>query len=112
MHKRTFAQERRVSARRGSLNPALCGCNRAMFDDDRTDDQERLASARRGYRYRTLQTGACTNSRQTAEGGCAGRRCVRVQVNHGGLTPPRSCVAVRTSAGETTIFAMHKRTFD
>jgi hypothetical protein len=35
-----------------------------------------------------IYNGACTNSRQTAEGGCAGRRCVRVQVNHGGLTPP------------------------
>jgi hypothetical protein len=28
-----------------------------------------------------------------------------------GAYTPRSCVAVRTSAGETTIFAMHKRTF-
>jgi len=28
-----------------------------------------------------------------------------------GAYAPRSCVAVRTSAGETTIFAMHKRTF-
>jgi hypothetical protein len=29
-----------------------------------------------------------------------------------GAYAPRSCVAVRTSAGETTIFAMHKRTFN
>jgi hypothetical protein len=29
-----------------------------------------------------------------------------------GAYAPRSCVAVRTSAGETTIFAMYKRTFD
>ena len=29
-----------------------------------------------------------------------------------GAYAPRSCVAVRTSAGETTIFAMHQRTFD
>jgi hypothetical protein len=35
-----------------------------------------------------IYNGTCTNSRQTAEGACAGRRCVRVQVNHGGLTPP------------------------
>jgi hypothetical protein len=28
------------------------------------------------------------NSRQTAEGACADRRCIRVQGAHGGLTPP------------------------
>jgi hypothetical protein len=54
MHKRTFAQERRASARRGSQNRTLCGCNRAMFDDDRSDNQERRALARRGSQNRTL----------------------------------------------------------
>jgi hypothetical protein len=42
---------------------------------------------------------------------CVDGRCNCVYRRHGGLTPPRSCVAARTSAGETTIFAMHKRTF-
>jgi hypothetical protein len=47
----------------------------------------------------------------------ARRRCVcglslqlRLKLPRGAYAP-RSCVAVRTSAGETTIFAMHKRTF-
>jgi hypothetical protein len=142
--------------------------------------QERRASARRGYRYGTCD-GASTNSRQTADGACAVRRCSSGQAYHGGLTPPalvlqcegvpakndfcdarthvrrsggrqpavgvgktftqtkarlfgrpptvrvpmavafasrltrganapRSCVAVRTFAGEKTIFAMHERT--
>jgi hypothetical protein len=45
------------------------------------------------------------------------QRCVRIVVAIAfkattGAYAPRSCVAVRTSAGETTIFAMYKRTFD
>ncbi len=48
-------QERRASARRGSVNRALCGRNRVLFGDDRLHDRERRALARRGYRYRTLQ---------------------------------------------------------
>ena len=47
MHKRTFDQERRVSARRGPVNRALCGRNRVLFGGDRSDNQERRASARR-----------------------------------------------------------------
>jgi hypothetical protein len=39
--------------------------------------------------------------------GCDLQRCF---VSHGGLTPPAP-VAVRTFAGEKTIFAMHERTF-
>jgi hypothetical protein len=42
------AQERRASARRGSLNRALYRGNHAMFGDHATQDQERRASARRG----------------------------------------------------------------
>jgi len=49
--------------------------------------QERRASARRGYRYRTC-SGASTKLLQTADGACADRRCIRVQAYHGGLTPP------------------------
>jgi neutral trehalase len=41
-------QERRASARRDSVNRTLWGCNRAMFGDDRSDNQERRVSARRG----------------------------------------------------------------
>ncbi len=83
--------------------------------------------------YRTCNA-ASTKSRQTAEGVCADRRCIRVERLRKGLTPvpapalrdfqslcsrarfprgadaPRSCVGVRTSAGEKTIFAMHERT--
>jgi hypothetical protein len=40
---RSDNQERRASARRDSVNRTLCGCNRAMFDDDRTDAQGRRA---------------------------------------------------------------------
>jgi hypothetical protein len=53
----------------------------------RACNQERRASARRGYRYRTCD-GASTNSRQTADGACAVRRCSSGQAYHGGLTPP------------------------
>jgi hypothetical protein len=38
------------------------------------------------------------------------RRCIRVNRLPRGAYAPRSCVGVRTSAGEKTIFAMHKRT--
>jgi hypothetical protein len=47
-------RERRASARRGSVNRALCGRNRVLFGDDRLHDQERRASARRGSQNRTL----------------------------------------------------------
>jgi hypothetical protein len=49
---------------------------------------------------------SCTGNAQ--RDGCRGRS--RAICNHGGLTPP-ALVAVRTFAGEKTIFAMHERTF-
>jgi hypothetical protein len=51
--------------------------------------QERRASARRGYRYRSCN-GASTNSRQTADGVCADRRCGRVYGCHGANVAPES----------------------
>jgi hypothetical protein len=38
--------------------------------------------------------------RRTADGVCAGRRCIRGNSYHGGLTPPALVFAVRTSADE------------
>jgi hypothetical protein len=55
----------------------------------RTFDQERRASARRGYRYRTYN-GASTNSRQTADGVCADPRCNCVYGRHGANVAPES----------------------
>jgi hypothetical protein len=43
MHKRTLAQERRASARRGSVVRSLCREKRMLFSDERTHDQERRA---------------------------------------------------------------------
>jgi IS5 family transposase len=104
-----------------------------LFSDERTHNQEQRSSARRGCEYRTCK-GASTESRRTAEGVCADRRCIRVERRRKGLTlvpapalrdfqslcsraglprgadAPRSCVGVRTLVGEKTIFAMHKRT--
>jgi hypothetical protein len=48
VHERTFDQERRASARRGSVKPTLRGENRALLCDHATDVQERRASARGG----------------------------------------------------------------
>ena len=83
--------------------------------------------------YRTCNA-AATKSRQTAEGVCADRRCIRVERRRKGLTlvpapalrdfqslcsraglprgayAPRSCIAARTLVGENTIFAMHECT--
>jgi hypothetical protein len=46
----------RPTTKSGGRQPAVVRrterCERAMFDDDRTDDQERRVLARRGYRYR------------------------------------------------------------
>jgi hypothetical protein len=100
---------------RGTNAPLLCWCANVCrrkndFCDAQTHVQkERRASARRGYeKHVCADTGAVV--RRTADGVCADCRCIRVNSCHGGLTPPASCVAVRTSAGEKTIFAMHKRT--
>ena len=71
--------------------------------------QERRASARRGYRYRTC-SGASTKLLQTPDGACADRRCIRVQAYHGGLTPPALVLLRERSPAKKTIFAMHKRT--
>jgi hypothetical protein len=166
MHKRTFDQERRASARRGAgiamvdamrlpSGNARCaqerrasarrGAGIAMVDAMRLPSgnarcaQERRASARRGSEPRWWTqcdfrrgTHAMHKSggRQPAVGGhmrigrherhssADRQRCVcglslqlRLKLPRGAYAP-RSCVAVRTSAGETTIFAMHKRTFD
>jgi hypothetical protein len=53
-------QERRVSARRDSVNRALCGRSRVLFGDDRSDNQERRASARRGVRRTTTRCAVAT----------------------------------------------------
>jgi hypothetical protein len=45
---RTFNQERRASARRGSVIRSLCRERRMLFSDERIHDQERRSSARRG----------------------------------------------------------------
>jgi hypothetical protein len=65
----------------------VCREKRMLFSDERTHNQERWASARRGCRYRTCND-ASTNSRQTADGACADRRCSRGSEPTGGLRPP------------------------
>jgi hypothetical protein len=45
LHKRRFNQERRASARRGSVNRASCGQNRAMFGDCRIKSGDRQKTA-------------------------------------------------------------------
>jgi hypothetical protein len=99
LHKRRFNQERRASARRGSVIRTSCGQNRAMFGDWRTLNQERRSSARRGWTGRTLSVM------------CWKRTCKRGSETTGGLRPPllRCCANVRR---RKTIFAMHKRRFN
>jgi len=93
--------------------------------------KERRASARRGVRETHLQHRYSTRSGTLVSCGnksggrqpAVGVQTASAMAMHGisrfelacGLTPrgayaPRSCVAARTSAGEKTIFAMHKRT--
>jgi hypothetical protein len=74
---------------RGSVRRSPWSENRTAFSDDRLHDQERRASARRGYRYRSCN-GASTNSRQTADGVCADRRCGRVYGRHRANVAPES----------------------
>jgi hypothetical protein len=125
----------------GGLRPPLlrCGANICPRNNDFCDAQTHIRPRAAGVsppwvdKPASAETGAIRQ--QTADGVCADHRCGRVyrrhganvapesfmahtgpdynrvHWRHGGLTPPRSCVAVRTSAGETTIFAMHKRTF-
>jgi hypothetical protein len=113
MHKRTFNQERRVSARRGFVLRML-GCeDRRLCSDWRTSDQERRTSALRGFVLRTLgceDRRLCSDwrtsdqeRRASTRRGCGWANVVRNVVeahlqsrlrNHGGLTPPApGCVA-------------------
>jgi hypothetical protein len=54
-------------ARRGSVNRALSGENRALVGDDETDEQERRPSARRGVRKRICK-GDTANMHETIAG--------------------------------------------
>ncbi len=128
-----FAVHKRTCTRAAGVSPpwwvieTLCGENRVMFGDQRMHDQERRASARRGYRnaiatgngiagsddgrYQERRASArrgcgkhdCADTRafvlQTADGLCADRRCIHGNGYHGGAYAPRSCIATRTSAG-------------
>jgi hypothetical protein len=83
----------RAGLPRGANAPRSCVAVRTFAGEKRflrwanAHSQERRASARRGYRYRTC-SGASTKLLQTPDGACADRRCIRVQAYHGGLTPP------------------------
>jgi uncharacterized membrane protein len=106
----------RLKLPRGAYAPRSCVAVRTSAGETtifamykRTFDQERRASARRGWTPARRQTRASFVGRPPTV-------CVRIAVAIAfkattGAYAPRSCVAVRTSAGETTIFAMHKRTF-
>jgi hypothetical protein len=96
---RIHDQERRASARRGSVIRASCGQNRAMFGDWRTLNQERRASARRACDWANVVRNVLETHLQA--------RCETT----GGLRPPllRCCANVRR---RKTIFAMHKRRFN
>jgi hypothetical protein len=48
MHERTFDQERRSSARRGSVMRTLSRDDRTLFSGDRIHNKERRVLARRG----------------------------------------------------------------
>jgi hypothetical protein len=115
-------QERRVSARRDSVNRALCRRSRDLFGGDRSDNQERRASARRGWIKPASAETVRHSSADRRRCVCADHRCGRVYKRHGanvatesfmahtapdynhvhwchgGRHAPRSCVAVnRTS---------------
>jgi hypothetical protein len=71
-------QERRTSARRGSVRRSPWSENRTAFTDDRLHDQERRASTRRGWANRVCN-------------GNARDFCMQIRIPrtyHGGLTPP------------------------
>jgi hypothetical protein len=100
MHKRTFDQERRASARRGwanarghgGLTPPALAQSANNDDAQRTFDQERRASARRGWGNAHRQTRALLVGRPPTV--CVRLRSRasplqnRVYRRHGGLTPP------------------------
>jgi hypothetical protein len=98
---RTFAGEKndfcdaRTHVRRsGGREPAV-GVGNALAtpipltsgDTRHVQRQERRTSARRGC-GKDVHADKSAIVRQTAEGTCADGRCIRVQGEHGGLTPP------------------------
>ncbi len=96
----------------GGLRPPLLCCSRNVCRrktifamHKRTFDQERRASARRGYRYRTYN-GASTNSRQTADGVCADRRCGRVYGRHRANVAPESVMG-HTAPDYNRVYRRH-----
>jgi hypothetical protein len=124
IHIRPSGQERRALARRGSEIAPARTIPRTSTHARRTQHQERRASARRGFvnrvsncnamnfaassSHRMLPTGALRLRRlhlECAEGDEFARR-----IHPTGAYAPRSCFAMRTSADEKTIFAIHIRT--
>jgi hypothetical protein len=105
------SQERRASAPRGQRIVVPKEVRVLAAIEHR---QERRASARRGRANAYRRTGASFVGRSptVCVGACAWMAVATAFIGAtGGLRPPL-LVAARTSAGETTIFAMHKRTFD
>jgi hypothetical protein len=117
MHIRTSGQERRSSARRGwvirtmsvmcrkrsckrvcettgGLRPPLLfrGANVCRRKSDFCDAHTRIRSAAAGVSPPWCGKHVCVDTsaivRRTADGVCAGRRCIRGNSYHGGLTPP------------------------
>jgi hypothetical protein len=92
---------------RGAYAPRSCFAMRTSADEKtifaihiRTSGQERQASARRGFVNRVRNGNAVNFGASNPHAECIPR----------GAYAPRSCFAMRTSADEKTIFAIHIRT--
>ncbi len=92
---------------RGAYAPRSCFAVRTSADEKtifaihiRTSGQERRASARRGFVNRIRNGNAVNFGASNPHAECIPR----------GAYAPRSCFAMRTSADEKTIFAIHIRT--
>jgi hypothetical protein len=83
----------RAGLPRGANAPRSCVPVRRSAGEKRflrwanAHSQERRASARRGC-GKDVHADKSAIVRQTAKGACADGRCIRVQGEHGGLTPP------------------------
>jgi hypothetical protein len=93
-------ETRGPSARRGSRIAPARTIPHTSAHDRRTQHQERRASARRGFVNRVRNGNAVDFGASNPHAECIPR----------GAYAPRSCFAVRTSADEKTIFAIHIRT--
>jgi hypothetical protein len=80
-----------------------------LFSEERTHDQERRCDRPPWLLRKCTCRNTAAKLRETAIAVLTNAGAVAVANPRGAYAPPRSCVGVRTVAGGTAIFAMHKR---